>query len=132
MKWTGHNDYSSMKPCIDIMEKCYIIILLPSFARNLRNELKFDKKIYFWDMGIRNAIIGNYAPIELRDHAPEFHLREENQYYLLAHSLQIESFYSLRLILKPVASETIHGCSLLYVERIRRSDGMVQLISGST
>ncbi len=44
------------------------VFRLPSFARNLRNELKFDKKVYFWDTGIRNAIIGNFAPIELRDH----------------------------------------------------------------
>ena len=48
----------------------------PSFARNLRNELKFDKKIYFWDMGIRNAIIGNFAPIELLDHREVGHMWE--------------------------------------------------------
>ncbi|MBQ9530061.1 MAG: ATP-binding protein [Bacteroidales bacterium] len=60
-------DSKTVEKYIDILEKCYIIFRLPSFARNLRNELKFDKKVYFWDMGIRNAIIGNFAPLELRN-----------------------------------------------------------------
>ena len=69
-------DSKTVEKYIDILEKCYIIFRLPSFARNLRNELKFDKKIYFWDMGIRNAIIGNFAPIELRDHREVGHMWE--------------------------------------------------------
>ena len=52
---------------IDILEKCYIIFRLGSFSRNLRNELKASRKIYFYDNGIRNAIIANFNPAELRD-----------------------------------------------------------------
>lgn len=46
---------------MDLMEKAYIIFQLPAFSRNLRNEIKKNKKVYFYDNGIRNAIIGNYS-----------------------------------------------------------------------
>lgn len=45
---------------IDILEKAFIVFRLPAFARNVRNEIKKNKKVYFYDNGIRNAIIGNY------------------------------------------------------------------------
>ena len=51
---------------MDVLEKSYIIFRLGSFSRNLRNELKASRKIYFWDLGIRNAVVGNLAPIENR------------------------------------------------------------------
>jgi len=59
-------DNKTIEKYIDILEKCYIIFKLPSFSRNLRNELTKSKKIYFYDLGIRNAIIQQFAPIELR------------------------------------------------------------------
>ena len=52
---------------LDILEKSYIIFRLGSFYRNMRNELKLSRKIYFWDLGIRNAVIGNMAPLENRN-----------------------------------------------------------------
>lgn len=55
-----------MERYIDILEKSYIIFRLGSFSRNLRNELKTSRKIYFWDLGIRNMLIGNLAQIENR------------------------------------------------------------------
>lgn len=54
---------------IDILEKSYIIFRLDSFSRNLRNELKSSRKIYFWDLGIRNILIGNLSQIENRSDA---------------------------------------------------------------
>ena len=51
---------------VDILEKSYIIFRLGSFSRNLRNELKNSRKIYFWDLGIRNAVIGNLSQVESR------------------------------------------------------------------
>jgi len=51
---------------IDILEKGYIIFKLNSFSRNLRNEIKRNRKIYFYDNGIRNMIIGNFNPFKLR------------------------------------------------------------------
>ena len=52
---------------LDILEKSYIIFRLGSFSRNMRNELKLSRKIYFWDLGIRNAVIGNMAQLENRN-----------------------------------------------------------------
>ncbi len=59
-------DSKTVERYIDILEKSYIIFRLNSYARNLRNELKTSRKIYFWDNGIRNAIIGNFSFIEQR------------------------------------------------------------------
>lgn len=52
---------------IDILEKAYIVFRLPAFARNLRNEIKKNKKIYFYDNGIRNAVIGNFNFLDNRN-----------------------------------------------------------------
>jgi predicted AAA+ superfamily ATPase len=51
---------------IDILEKGYIVFRLNSFSRNLRNEIRQNRKIYFYDNGIRNMIIGNFSPLDLR------------------------------------------------------------------
>ena len=59
-------DVKTVESYIDVLEKCYIIFRLPSLSRNLRNELKNNRKIYFYDNGIRNALISNFLPIELR------------------------------------------------------------------
>lgn len=59
-------DKNTVSKYIDLLEKGYIIFKLSSFSRNLRNEIKTNKKIYFYDNGIRNMVIGNFNPIELR------------------------------------------------------------------
>jgi len=51
---------------IEILEKGYIIFRLNSFSRNIRNEIKQNRKIYFYDNGVRNMIIGNFNPLDLR------------------------------------------------------------------
>ncbi len=51
---------------IEILEKGYIVFRLNSFSRNIRNEIKHNRKIYFIDNGIRNMIIGNFASMDLR------------------------------------------------------------------
>jgi predicted AAA+ superfamily ATPase len=52
---------------IDLLEKTFVIFTLRSFSRNHKNELKKSKKIFFYDNGIRNTLINNFNPIELRD-----------------------------------------------------------------
>lgn len=59
-------DPKTIERYVDILEKSYIIFRLGSFSRNLRNELKNSRKIYFWDLGIRNAVIGNLSQVESR------------------------------------------------------------------
>ncbi len=51
---------------IDLLEKLFIVFRLNSFSRNQRNEIKHNRKIYFYDNGIRNVIINNLNPLELR------------------------------------------------------------------
>lgn len=59
-------DSKTVERYIDILEKCFVIFRVNSFSRNLRNELKTSKKIFFWDCGIRNAVLNNFAPLENR------------------------------------------------------------------
>ena len=59
-------DSKTVEKYIDILEKSFIIFRMPSFSRNLRNELKTTRKIFFWDLGIRNAVIGNLSQVENR------------------------------------------------------------------
>ena len=54
-------DAKTVERYIDLLEKSYVVFRLGSFSRNLRNELKTSRKVYFWDLGIRNAVIGNFA-----------------------------------------------------------------------
>ena len=63
---TVGTDNKTVERYIDLLEKCYILFRLDGFNRNLRTEIKKGKKIYFYDNGIRNAILQNFAPIELR------------------------------------------------------------------
>ena len=69
-------DAKTVDRYIDILEKNFIIFTLPSYAGNQRNELKFSRKLYFWDLGIRNGVIGNMAPLELRPPEEAGHLWE--------------------------------------------------------
>ena len=52
---------------IDILERSFIVFRLGALKRNLRNELKKSKKIYFYDLGVRNAVIRNFNPLSLRN-----------------------------------------------------------------
>lgn len=59
-------DKETVENYIDLLEKCFVVFRLPSYSRNQRSEIKKGKKIYFYDNGIRNALISNFAPLELR------------------------------------------------------------------
>ncbi len=59
-------DSKTVEKYILLLEKCFVIFRVGSFSRNLRNELKTSKKIYFVDNGVRNALIANFSPAEIR------------------------------------------------------------------
>lgn len=59
-------DKNTVSNYIDILQKGYVIFKLGSFSRNLRNEIKKNKKIYFYDNGVRNMVLGNFNSLELR------------------------------------------------------------------
>jgi len=56
---TGAN-HQTVEKYITLLEKAFVIFRLPAFARNVRNEIRKGKKFYFYDNGIRNAIIKNF------------------------------------------------------------------------
>jgi predicted AAA+ superfamily ATPase len=60
-------DSKTVEKYILLLEKTFIIFRLGSFSRNLRNELKFSRKIYFYDNGIRNALVSNFNQPEMRE-----------------------------------------------------------------
>jgi len=59
-------DIKTVEHYISLLEKCFIVFQVGAFSRNLRNEIKKGKKIYFYDNGIRNAIIKNFNGIQMR------------------------------------------------------------------
>jgi uncharacterized protein len=59
-------DNKTIDRYVKLLEKCFVVFQLGGFSRNLRNEIKKGKKIYFYDNGIRNAIIKNFSPLSLR------------------------------------------------------------------
>jgi predicted AAA+ superfamily ATPase len=60
-------DAKTVEKYIVLLEQCFVVFRLGSFSRNMRNELKFSRKIYFYDNGIRNALIANFSIPELRN-----------------------------------------------------------------
>ena len=59
-------DPKTVERYINILEKAFIVFRLGSFSRNLRNEVRKGRKIYFYDNGIRNAVIGQLQPFSIR------------------------------------------------------------------
>ncbi len=59
-------DKNTVSRYIEILEKGFVVFKLGSFSRNVRNEIKTNKKIYFYDNGIRNMVIGNFDPLDSR------------------------------------------------------------------
>lgn len=51
---------------IDLLEKAFVVFRLSGFSRNLRKEVSKMNKIYFYDLGIRNVLIDNFRPLDLR------------------------------------------------------------------
>ena len=59
-------DTMTVQRYVDLLEKAYLIFHLRSYSKNVRNELKKSIKIYFYDNGVRNAVISNFSPPDLR------------------------------------------------------------------
>ncbi len=59
-------DRATVEQYISLLEKAYIIFRIKPLSRNSRNEINTSRKIYFYDNGIRNAIIGNFNLLDFR------------------------------------------------------------------
>jgi len=80
-------DHTTVIRYINLLEQAFIIFRLGAFSRNLRNELKKSRKIYFYDNGIRNALIANLNPVEIRDDVGKLW---EN--FLISERIKIEQY----------------------------------------
>lgn len=60
-------DKNTVEKYITLLEQTQVIFRLPSLSRNMRNELKMSRKVYFHDNGIRNALISNFSDIDTRN-----------------------------------------------------------------
>jgi predicted AAA+ superfamily ATPase len=94
---------------IDLLCQAYVIFKLPSFSKNLRNEIKTNQKIYFYDTGVRNMIIGDLNPMEIRQDKGSLW---EN--FLIAERMKFME-YSGSLI-KPYFWRTVQQQEIDYVE----------------
>lgn len=59
-------DIKTVQKYIDLLEKIFVIKKLPALSRNQRTEIHKSRKFYFYDLGIRNALIRNFNPLEIR------------------------------------------------------------------
>lgn len=62
-------DYKTVEKYIDLLEKSFVVYRLSAYSTNKRREISKNKKIYFYDLGIRNTIIDNFNPMHLRTDA---------------------------------------------------------------
>lgn len=60
-------DYKTVSRYLNLLEKSFVICSLRGYSRNLRKEITKKNKYYYYDLGIRNAVIANFNRLELRD-----------------------------------------------------------------
>lgn len=89
-------DNQTVENYVTLLEQAFIIFRLPPLSRNLRKELKRKRKIYFYDNGLRNAVIAQFQPIELRQDVGalwENWLISERKKTLLYSGIQANTFF---------------------------------------
>lgn len=59
-------DHSVVQHYIQLLEETFVVFRLGAFRRNLRSEVVRSRKVYFWDLGIRNAIVNNFLSLQDR------------------------------------------------------------------
>jgi len=90
------SDKETIEKYIDLLERANIIFRLSGFSRNIRNEIKRNRKIYFNDNGIRNAILGNFTPLSSRTDKGalwENFIISERRKYLENNELEVQSWF---------------------------------------
>lgn len=75
---------------LDLLEKAFVVCRLNGFSRNLRKEISKNSRYFFIDNGIRNALLNNFNPLELRD---DTGLLWEN--YLIMERLKKQEYLSI-------------------------------------
>lgn len=92
---TGIN-HITVDKYLRLLEQAYIIFKLPAYSRNLRNEIRKCKKYYFYDNGIRNAIIDNFKPLQSRNDTGalwENYIISERLKYLKNNNIDVKMYF---------------------------------------
>lgn len=58
---TAGLDNETVEKYLSLLEKAFVVFRLHAFSRNVRNEIRKSRKVYFYDVGIRNAVINNFT-----------------------------------------------------------------------
>ena len=90
------SDPATIKRYIELLEKAYVVFRLNSFSRNIRTELRKSRKLYFYDNGIRNAILGNFNSIDTRQDIGQLwenYLISERVKYLHYEKIYAQQFF---------------------------------------
>ncbi|MEJ7693643.1 ATP-binding protein [Daejeonella sp.] len=90
------SDPKTIDKYIDLLEKTFVVFRLPALSRNVRNEIKKGKKVYFYDCGIRNAIINNFKPLSSRTDAGalwENYIIAERIKSLRYHNIDVDQYF---------------------------------------
>jgi len=74
---------NTIEKYLDLLEKVFVIFKRTGFSRNMRKVISKNCRYYFYDIGIRNALINNFKPLTLRDDVG--HLWEN---YIISETLQ--------------------------------------------
>ncbi len=81
---------------IDLLEKAYVLFRVNPLSRNIRNEIKTNRKIYFYDTGLRNTLISNFNSLDLRQDKGalwENFLISERIKYLKYHKIYAKTYF---------------------------------------
>lgn len=60
-------DQKTVANYVRLLELGFVVFRLSPLSRNLRKEISKSRKIYFWDLGVRNAVINNFNPLAQRN-----------------------------------------------------------------
>lgn len=114
---------------IDLLEKTFVIFRMPGFSRNLRNEMRKMDKIYFYDTGVRNAIIGNFNMLSNRNDVgmlwENFLIMERKKRMEYAEKIYFHAFWRLssgaELDLVEDVDGLLHGFEIKYSQKTPRT-----------
>lgn len=92
------SDAKTVARYVDILEKAFVVFSRMSYSRNLRNELKKSRKVFFRDLGIRNYVLGDWRPLDARSEDERGRLWEnyflsERDKWIRLHEPETRSFF---------------------------------------
>ncbi len=105
------SDKETIERYISILEKTFIIFRLPALSRNPRREIKRSRKIFFWDLGLRNTIINNFLPLDKRNDVGQLwenYLVAERRKILMNNFIRVNTYFW----------RNINGAEIDYIEEI--------------